>query len=450
MRLFSRPIARTLYSVTKPRMMRCLAELGRLQWLSLDELTALQHQHLKQILEYAHTFVPYYQDLFRAVGFHPSDLDTAPDSFRDLPLLTKDAIRQNFERLITTEPARQNSLFKAKTGGTTGEPMWFMQDRVYDDYRVAHNFHQMQWSGWRLGQSEGRLWGHVIGGETGQKPLATRLRERLVNRFHSNAFHMTPESMEQFASQLERHPGTLVWSYVSTMYRFAEFVRERGRPIPLHAVYTAAEPLYPHQRELIEQVFQCRVFNSYSSLETGDIACECDRHDGLHVMMRNCYLEVLRDGRPAADGEEGEFIVTNLTNLAFPLIRYKIEDGGIRRAQPCSCGRGLPMLEVVEGRIIDFFRTRDRGNVWGAFVLPMVPALGKIKQYQIVQKNLDSILLRLVTHAPIDTAQLARIERACKMNLGEQVQVQVAYVDSLPATPTGKHRYVISEIPATR
>ena len=104
------------------------------------------------------------------------------------------------------------------------------------------------------------------------------------------------------------------------------------------------------------------------------------------------------------------------------------------------------MLTVVEGRIIDFFRTRERGKVWGAFVVPMVPGLGKIIQYQIVQKSLDSIVLRIVRDGPIDEHKLADIERACKINLGEQVQVSLEYVDSLPSTPTGKHRYVVSEV----
>jgi len=427
-------------------MMSCLEELDQLQWLSEDELTARQQRWLGRVLEYANTYVPYYRDLFIEIGFHPNDFVTQPDCFTDLPLLTKDAVRQNHDRLVTTEPARQDSLIKAKTGGTTGEPIWFVQDRVYDDYRVAHNFFQMEWSGWRLGQPEGRLWGHVLTGDAGKKSIVTRLKERLVGRFHSNAFHMTPESMEQFAAQLEKRPDAVVWSYVSTMYRFAQFVQERGRPIRLHAVYTAAEPLYEYHREFIAGVFDCPVFNSYSSVETGDIACECDRHDGLHIMMRNCYLEVLRDGRPVPDGQEGEFVITNLTNLAFPLIRYQIEDGGVRRGAGCPCGRGLPVLEVAEGRVIDFFKTRDRGRVWGAFLVPMIPTLGQIKQYQIVQTSLDQIVIRIVRGGFVDEARFSEIQRACAVALGENVQVAFEYVDRLPSTPTGKHRYVVSEV----
>lgn len=444
--LIRQKIARSMYPLIRPGIVRCLTELEQFQWKNKDEQIELQRRHLEQVLEYANTYVPYYRNLFRKIGFHPEDFKANPDCFQGLPLLTKDTVRQQYQQLITTEPSRQKFLIKAKTGGTTGEPMWFMQDKVYDNYRVALNFHQMQWSGWLLGQPEGRLWGHVLAGNSGQKSISTKVKEWLVNRFSSNAFHMTPRSMEIFASHLEKHPDCLVWSYVSTMYRFAHFVQERKRPIKLYAVYTAAEPLYEYHREFIERTFDCKVFNSYSSVETGDIACECDRHDGLHMMMRNCYLEILQDGQSVPDGIEGEFIITNLTNLAFPLIRYQIGDVGKKRRGGCSCGRELPMLEVVEGRIIDFFKTRDRGLVWGAFAIPMVPTLGKIKQYQIVQKTLDLVVFRIVKQGPVDETKFEEIKKACKTGLGKNVEAKLEYVDDLPVTPTGKHRYTISEV----
>ena len=447
MNLVKQKMVRALYTVTRPNMLKCLDELNQLQWLSEDEQISLQHKRLAQLLEYANTYVPYYRDLFKKIGFHPSDFAADPTCFQELPLLTKDIVRQNYERLITTEPARQGSLIQAKTGGTTGEPLWFMQDPIYDDYRAAYIFHQMEWSGWQLGQPQGWLWGHVLAGE-GSKPdsVMTSFKDWLAGRFESNAFHLTPESMGKFAARLERHPDSVVWSYVSTMYRFAQFVQDSGRCIKLHAVYTAAEPLYDYHRQFIQTTFDCPVFNSYSSVEIGPIACECDRHDGLHIMARNAYVEVLRDGKPVPEGEEGEFVLTNLTNWAFPLIRYRLEDGGKKRTQPCSCGRGLPMLDLVEGRIIDFFKTRDGRKVWGAFAVPMVPTLGKIRQYQIVQKSPDLIVFRMIKAGPIDESKFLEVEQACRIALGENVQVAFEFVDSLPNTPTGKHRYVISEV----
>lgn len=440
-------MAKALYSITRPSMLKYLDELNRLQWLDEEEQISLQRKRLGQVLEYANTYVPYYRDLFKEIGFYPSDFAADPACFQELPLLTKDIARMNFDRLITTDPKRQGNLVRDKTGGTTGEPMWYMQDQVYLDYMVAHIFHQMEWSGWQIGQSQGWLWGHLPAG-AGYVPLSftARLKDWMVSRFDSNAYIMTPESMEKFATQLEKHPGTVVWSYVSSMYRFAQFLQQSGRHINLHAVYTAAEPLFDYQRQVIESVFGCRVFDSYSCREAGLIACECEQHNGLHIMTRNCYVEVLRDGEPVPNGEAGEFILTNLTNLAFPLIRYKIEDWGKKSTRSCPCGRELPMLEVVEARTVDLFKTRDGRTVYGSFAKNLMPTLGGVKQFQVIQKSLDLIVFRIVKEGIIDEARLLEIDRICQTVLGNNVEVRFEFVDDLPSTPTGKHRYLVSEI----
>jgi phenylacetate-CoA ligase len=439
--------AEALYSVTRPTMLKCLGELNRLQWLSEDEQISLQCKRLQQVLEYANTYVPYYHDLFKETGFHPSDFVVDPSCFRELPLLTKDIVRQNFDRLVTTDPKRQDNLVRDRTGGTTGEPMWYMQDRIYDDYRAAHIFHQMEWSGWQLGQPQGWLWGHLPAGAGYETPsVAVRLRDWMVSRFDSNAYILTPESMEKFATQLEKHPGSVVWSYVSSMYRFAQFLQRKGRQVKLHAVYTAAEPLFDYQRQVIESVFGCRVFDSYSCREVGHIACECEQHNGLHIMTRNCYVEVLRDDELVQDGEEGEFILTNLTNMAFPLIRYKIEDWGKKSIRQCPCRRGLPMLDVVEARMIDLFKTRDGKTVYGSFAKNLMPTLGGVKQFQVIQKSLDLLVFRIVQEGAIDQEELLEVERICKMVLGNNVEIKFEFVDTLPLTPSGKHRFLVSEV----
>jgi phenylacetate-CoA ligase len=444
---FRQRIARPLYSVIRPRMLKRLDELNRLQWLGEDEQIALQYKRLQQVLEYANTYVPYYRDLFRKIGFQPPDFAADPTCFQDLPLLTKDIVRREFDRLVTTESKRQGWLVRDKTGGTTGEPMWYVQDRVYLNYMAAHTFQQMQWSGWQLGQPQGWLWGHLSARAGGKPPSAVaRLKDWMISRFTSNAYVLSQESMETFAAQLRKKPGSVVWSYVSTMYRFAQFVRQRGYRIKLQAVYTAAEPLFDYQRQVIESVFACRVFNSYSCREIGYIACECEQHDRLHIMMGNCHVEVLRDGEPAGDGEDGEFVLTNLTNLAFPLIRYRVEDWGKKSTGRCPCGRGLPMLDIVEARTVDLFRTRDGRTVYGTFANKLMPTLGDVKQFQVVQKSLDLVVFRLVRDGEIDRDKLLTVKEVSKATLGDNVEIRFEFVDDLPSTPTGKHRYLISEV----
>ncbi|RME45909.1 MAG: phenylacetate--CoA ligase family protein [Caldilineae bacterium] len=425
-----------------------MAELNRHQWLSAEEIEAVQRRQLQTLLEYADRYVPYYQALFARIGFRPADFAADPAAFRRIPPLTKADIRRHYDRLITTEPARRKHLFQAKTGGTTGEPLWFKQDRTYRCYNTAYVYHNMQWAGWQLGDPQFWLWGHVPeAGHRRQPSAGDWLANFIANRFDVDAFVIAPDDMERLARHMERKPGGILWSYVSTAHRFAQFLAERGHTIHLRGVYVAAEPLFPPQREQIESALGCPVFNNYSSIDTGAIARECDRHDGLHIATRNVYVEVLRNGEPVPDGEEGEFVITGLINYGMPLIRYKIEDWGAKSNRPCSCGRGEPLLKVVEGRQIDLFKTRDGRVVYGAFAKDLLPALGDVKQFQVIQKSLERVVFRIVKEGEINRQQLRFIERVTKDSLGEEVEVQFEFVDSLPDTPTGKHRYLVSEVP---
>ena len=444
MRLVRRTMARQFYAFGRPRVLQYLDELDQLQWQSRDELMARQRQHLVRLLEYANEHVPYYRELFASIGFQPADFAADPSTFEQLPLLTKAIVREQHERLITTDPSVRPSLLKVKTGGTTGEPLWLMQTPSYHDYNTAHVYHKMTWSGWQVGEPQAWLWGHGV--VDGGRSLPARIKDWLVNRIESNAFLMSDESLEAFARQLEKNPGAVVWSYVSTMYQFAQFLRRRGHRIRARAVYTAAEPLYDYQRQYIQETFGCPVFNNYSSVEMGSIACECDHHTGLHITTRNCYVEVLREGRPVPDGQEGEFVLTNLTNFGFPLIRYRLEDWGRTSPYSCSCGRGLPLLEVVEGRIVDHFKARDGRLVWGAFLIPLMPLLGPVEQFQIVQTALDRLEFRVIAAGPLAEDKFDQVRQAVKKVLGADVQAELVLVDSLPTTPVGKHRYTVCEV----
>lgn len=439
---------RLFYTLGKKNVLTYMAELDRLQWLSQDEILALQYKQLQKVLDYAYTYIPYYQDIFKQIGFHPNDFAKEPTALQKIPILTKQTVREQYHRLTTTEPARQNQLTSIKTGGTTGEPLRFMQDSTYRSYNTAHDYHTMTWSGWQVGQPQVWLWGHQPNhsmAATGSR--LPQLKDWLINRYTANAYVLTPASMDNLAGLLEKQAADgILWSYVSTMYRFAQFLQKRGHCLKLRALFTAGEPLFDQQRQFIQQVFNCPVFNSYSSIDTGDIACECEKHHGLHIMARNCYVEVWSNSQLLPDDEPGEFVVTSLTNYGMPLIRYKLEDWGQKSSRRCACGRGLPLLEVVEGRKVDLFKTKDGRTVFSTFANKTIATLGGVKQFQVVQKSLELIVFRIVRDGPVDEQRLSYLEQYTKATLGDGVNVKFEFVDNLPLTPAGKHRYLVSEI----
>jgi phenylacetate-CoA ligase len=440
-------LARLVYATGKKSILTYMAELDRLQWLPLEQILARQNQQRLALLEYARNYVPYYQKLFKQIGFEPGDFAANPAVWQQIPPLTKQIIRQNYNDLITLEPARRATLQPVKTGGTTGEPLWFQQDDTYRYYNTAHNYHAMTWSGWQVGHPQAWLWGYQPDSLPTRGKLLFKLKEALINRYTTNAYVLTSASMNEFTALLEKRvKNGVLWSYVSTMYRFAQFLQQRGHHLKLQAVYTAGEPLFNSQRQFIQQILGCPVFNSYSSIDTGDIACECEHHQGLHIMARNCYVEIWDNGQVVSHDQEGEFVLTNLTNYGMPLIRYKLEDWGKKSQKTCPCGRNLPLLEVVEGRKIDLFKTKDGRTVFASFANKTIAALGGVKQFQVIQKSLNLIVFRLVQDNPIDPLKLRQLEEYTKATLGADVGVKFEFVDSLPTTPTGKHRFLISEV----
>jgi phenylacetate-CoA ligase len=422
-------------------------ELLRTQWLARDELYAVQRRKLQALIEYADRYVPHYRRLFKEIGFTPDDLKKDPDCFRQIPTVDKAYMRDHTEDFVTTDPARRATMQTHSTTGSTGHPFIFWEDHSYRDHVTADILRHLTWSGWKFGEPHAYLWGGTL-----SQPFRKRARSRLMdvalNRFSSDAFVLSEESMHRLAVQIRRRKPQLLFGYPSALYRFARFVQEEGMDdIRLQAIFSSAEVLYPHQREVFEEVFGAEVFNRYAGLETGGLACECEAHRGMHMSIENCVIEILDGDQPARPGEPGEVVITNLNNYGFPFIRYRLGDfARLGKLDDCPCGRQHPMLESVEGRQVDMFQTKDGRTVWGDFYTSTMFEVEGIRQYQMIQKSLDLLLVRLVIEDAFQESQLDVIERTVKEVLGPGTEVRFEFLDSIPVGSGGKFRYAMSEV----
>ncbi|GAB4534169.1 MAG: phenylacetate--CoA ligase family protein [Anaerolineae bacterium] len=432
--------------VTNRRVLDRLDELNRTQWWSRDQLLDLQRDKLHRLLVNAYQYVPYYRRTFDEAGFQPDQVLSDLSSLRKLPILTKAIIRKNFDEMLTRDEKRRATMSRLTTGGSTGHPLVFMQDSNFRDYVTADIHRHLGWAGWQFGQRHAYIWGANFEVSTSQS-LRTRLMDWVLNRFLTNAYVLSEESMMAFADRVRRDQPVILFGYASSIYRFAQFVREKGyEGITFKGIFSSAEVLYPGQRQFIEETFRCKMFNRYGTRDLGGVACECDAHTGLHASVENNYIEILKDGEPAQPGEAGDLIVTNLNNYGMPFIRYAIEDvGAWSPIDHCPCGREAPLMEVVQGRQIDMFKTRDGRTVWGGFASPLFGMDG-VKQFQLVQKSLDLVVARIVKDGELDEAKMAEIERTVHIALGDHVQVNFEFVDEIPVLGSGKHRYAISEL----
>jgi len=446
---YRRPIMKLYEVATGRRFLTRLDELNRQQWLGRGKLLDLQRAKLHRLVSYAYQRVPYYQRQFDQAGFNPDDVLTDMRRFRRLPILTKASIHDNFEAIQTTDPKLRESLVKLTTGGSTGRPLVFLQDANFRDFVTADIHRHLGWADWKLGQIHAYIWGANFEVATKQA-LRVRLMNWLLNRFVTNAYVLSEESMGQFAGQIRRHRPRILFGYPSSLYRFAEFVRERDMlDIRFDAIFSSAEVLYPGQRQFIEEVFNGRMFNRYGTRELGGLGCECQAHTGLHASIDNVLIEIVTegdDGELAGPGEPGRIVVTNLNNFGMPFIRYSIEDiGAWSTLEKCSCGRELPLMELVQGRRIDMFKTRDGRAVWGGFASPLFGMAG-VRQFQLVQKSLDLVVARIVRSRPLDESRLQEIERTVHRALGDDVRIEFEFPEDIPVLASGKYRYAISEL----
>jgi phenylacetate-CoA ligase len=434
---------------TGRRILKRLDELNRTQWLGRDELLALQRDKLQRLVEYAYQYVPYYRRTFEQAGFHPDDLRKDPASLRKLPILTKAIIRENFDEMLTTEPQRRRRMSKLATSGSTGHPLIFMQDSNFRDYVTADIQRHLGWAGWEMGEQQALIWGAIVDASL-WRSLRTRIIDWVWNRFQTNAFVLTDETLTAFANRVQRQRPRILFGYASSLYRFAQFVRQgRYQNITFDGVFPTAELLLPAVRQYLEETFQGKVFNRYSTLDLGGVACECEAHTGLHISAENNYVEILCGGRPAEPDEVGDIIVTNLNNWGMPFIRYSIGDVGAWYAGgDCPCGRSLPMLQAIEGRTVDTFRTRDGRTVWAGFAGAAYRCLASpaVRQFQVIQKSLDKMIVRLVPDGEVSQSTLDEIVRAIQTAFGDNVEVEFEFMDEIPTLPSGKHQYAMSEL----
>lgn len=438
--------------VSGRRFLKIYNELKRTEFLDRDSLLSLRRAKLYKLISYAYQYVPYYRRTFDEAGFLPEDLNKDFSDFRKIPLLTKKDIIDHREEFFTTDLKVRKTLLPTSSSGTSGMPLSFWQDRNHWDHYKADYWRSQSYSGWQLGDRTAYLWGIMDANKN--QSLYARLRESMKkiadNSFKYSALDLSDEKYAELALRISQERPVLLTGYASALYAFAQYLRRKNlTDLKLRSVYSSAEMLYPHQREFIEKTLNCRIFNRYVSRELGIIAYECEMHNGMHVSMENCYAEVIGSDKTQDGGNAGEIVLTDLNNFGFPFIRYCQGDMVQMKEQVCECGRQGTVIESIKGRTSDLFIRSDGGVVYGAFdVIPK--KVSGIKQYQIIQKEVDLIIVRLVCDNKFDLKDKERITRIIRKIMGEATKVRFEFHDKLTLSLSGKFRYCYSELAETR
>jgi phenylacetate-CoA ligase len=242
-------------------------------------------------------------------------------------------------------------------------------------------------------------------------------------------------------------------AYVDAAVSLATFVEERGLPRrKIRTVMACAGTVTAQFRQILERVFAAEVFDKYGSRDCADIACECAAHHGLHIYAPNVFVEVVdSSGQPCSPGETGRILVTLLTNLSFPMIRYQIGDMGIRAEPgPCPCGLAFPRLQSLQGREDDMLALADGTLLSSSFIRHFVGvALNRqlIREWQFEQTGLNEFVFRYIPLARLGLEKnLEQLRESFGKVLGGSAGVQFCEVPEIPPTPTGKTRWIMSRV----
>ncbi|MDP7573322.1 MAG: hypothetical protein QF391_17095, partial [Myxococcota bacterium] len=207
-------------------------------------------------------------------------------------------------------------------------------------------------------------------------------------------------------------------------------------------IFTSSESLLAFQRETIEEAFGAPVLDRYGVSEFAVSMTECDAHR-LHVDMEYCIVEV-ETTEETDDYETGSLLITSLAHDATPLFRYRIGDVGTRAKHPCPCGRAGDNFLEVDGRIEDYVLTPD-GRLVGRMDHVFKEQLD-VAEAQILQNDSGALMVLIVPRSDYSDASGRRIVRQIRSRLGEEIEVHIELVSSIPREPNGKFRAVKSSV----
>lgn len=415
------PLLRTLLDFRK---------LRKNQWMELEDLKRIQNGKLRAIVKYSYENVEFYHQRMKALGLKPDDIRTA-DDLRKLPLTTRSDIQQNFPSKITSTSLKNVRLEKHTTSGSTGIPVTVLSDARAEAYRAGLFARPFFECGLRMRDKMIRI--------------TTILQNRhWYERFgfmSKTALHPV-SSPESALGILEKLRPDAIFGYSSYVWQLANEISKTNRHLDPMLVFTTADMIGKKMRNLVRSVFGEKVFDLYGCVEVERVAWECPEHEGYHMDIDSQVVEFVDINEPVAPDERGRILLTCLYNYAMPLIRYDVGDVGRPTAEMCSCGRGLPMMRNIEGRVNDFLIRPD-----GSIITPLALGLDDIpgiSQYRIVQKTRDEVLVELVPDGTNPEGTVQKSRAYLEKIVGEDMTVDIAIVEEIPREKSGKIRVITS------
>lgn len=403
------------------------------------QIEELQLINLRNQIDYIYENVPYYTKLFDDHGIAPSQIQNR-DDIRKIPLLDKKIIRENFNELISTK-INPDKLVYEITSGTTGTPFRIGMDTASFYFADAIQMIMWKWAGFNFCNDWiARLAGNkIVPLDTRKPPYWTK--NYTLKQMHFSSYHLNEKNALLYYNQIMKNNIHFISGYPSTIALFASFLLCNNVSLKLKAVFVSSEPTYSFQKDLIEKVFCCRVFNIFGQAERVLTTVSCGASLDMHYFEQSVVLDF-----EETNGQDKSLVVSSLINKAMPLINYKLNDLTEDIGKKCSCGRNHKTISPVMTKEEDVVLTPEGYHISASLITFPFKNIAGVTEGQIVQKTLDEIVVNVVADVRFKRSQEETLISDLKSVLGKNVNIKVERVHAIPRTKNGKFRFVISEL----
>jgi phenylacetate-CoA ligase len=435
--LLLRPVDRAL----NQGMIRRLSFLEGAQWWRREQINAWRNQHLQILLKTAYQEVPFYRSILDENRVKWEDIKS-PAELQRIPVVTKDMLGPQYPDRTTRSTGLKT--YEVCSSGSTGKNFRVREDAETAGHYRASFLLALRWAGWQMGER------HMQTGMTLDRSWERRLKDSILRCDYVSAYALDDDHLDAALDVLDTKKIEHLWGYPGSLYFLAKRALQRGWNRPLRSLVTWGDNLFKHYRNTIEHTFGTRVFDTYGCAEGFQIAAQCGADANYHLHSMDVIVEFLdNDGRPVAEGELGNIVVTRLHPGPMPLIRYRVGDLGISGGhQPCACGRGFELLASVQGRDTDVVVTPAGNRLIVHFFTGLLEGFQEIDCFQVLQEELGSMVIRVVSSCPgaITPATEDRIIRVLREHGAIGITIAIEQVSEIAPEASGKRRFVISKV----
>lgn len=411
---------------------------------SASEIEAYQNEQVRRIIKHAYAHVPYYREIMTRLRLTPSDIVKIED-LQKLPLLKKEDVRNNREKLLADNAERKN-LVSQHTSGTTGSSLHFFFSKAAKGFQWAVWWRHKNRFGIDLNCWHVDFWAQLVVPAEQKKPPYWRWCSP-IHKAMINMQHITPEKIDDIMGFLNQHEFRMYTGFPSIIHSLASTAMAKGLKLssPPQIICTGSEYIWDFQRRDLEEFTGAIITDQYGFTEGCGNASQCTEfvyHEDFEFGIMECVEpKFLPDGRKV-----GKIVCTGFACEEFPLIRYEVGDYGIWEdpLKKCKCGRESKVLTGFDGRVEDYVITPENTRIMRfGFIFEDTQ---NIKESQIVQEKLGEITVNIVKLSGYSEKDEKIILKDIRKWASPTIGVKFVYLNEIPREPNGKFRFVKSTL----